>query len=178
MKLPTIVGLLSLSALALWGCEEQQSTEPATEQQGAMGEKGKEPAQAAKEAQPAPPPAAEAPKPPEISPKEVCEQATAAAKANDEAKLASLINGELSNEGAKEHLTTVLANATCGEPKIDGDRGRVPVTMGAGRKAKTTELPLVKSADGWKVDAAAFLEKNPAKLAKGKKGKGKKGKKK
>lgn len=177
MKLRIVVGVLSLSILGVWACQGEQppAEQPGEQPKAAAG--GEKPGAATAAPQPAaqPTPAAEAPKPPEVSPKEIVEQAVAAAKAKDEAKLATLVSGDLSAEGAKEHLTAILAGGAAGEPKVEGDKGQVAITEGKGKKAKVIEVPLVKTADGWKIDAAAFLEKNPSKAAKAaKKGGGKK----
>jgi hypothetical protein len=181
MKLRILVGLLSMSMLGLWACEDsaEKEAEKAKEQQA------QEAAKAAAEQKPAEKPAEPAPEPPkpEITPKQVCETLVAAAKAKpaDEAKLVA--NGTVefgSVEGAKESLQAYLVSApwVCGEGKVDGDKGQIPLTAGTGKKAKKGDLPMVKSADGWKVDAAVFLKAHPAKKAKAvkKPAKAKKGK--
>ncbi len=173
MKLRVFVGVLALSLLGTWACEEQQGESSAEQKKAEETQKAGEP-KAGEQKEAKAEPAAEAPKAPEVTPKQVCEEAAAAAKAKDEAKLTSYVSGDLNAEGAKETLTAFLDKGTCGEPKVDGDKGQVPVTMGAGKKAKTKELPVVKAADGWKIDAATFIEKNPPKKVKAKKGKKKK----
>ncbi len=178
MKLRILVGLLSMSMLGLWACEDsgEKEAEKAKEQQAQEAAKAQAEQKAA-EQKPAEP-AAEAPKPPEVPPKQICDEAVAAAKAKDEAKLVGYVSGDFGSvEGAKEELTKFLAPAACGEPKVDGEKGMVPLTVGAGKKAKKQELPVVKAADGWKIDGQAFLEKHPLKKVKAKKGgKTKKGK--
>jgi hypothetical protein len=177
MKLRILVGLLSVSMLGLWACEDsaEKEAEKAKEQQAAEAAKAAE--QKAAEPKPAEP-AAEPPKPPEVPPKQVCDEAVAAAKAKDEGKLVAHVSGDFGAvEGAKEELTKFLAPAACGDAKIEGEKGMVPLTIGAGKKAKKQELPVVKAADGWKIDGQAFLEKHPLKKVKAKKGgKAKKGK--
>ncbi len=170
MKLRVVVGILSLSILGTWACEEQQGESSAEQKKAEETQKAGEPKAGENKDAAKAEPAAEAPKTPEVSPKQVCEEAQAAAKAKDEAKLTTYVSGDLAPEGAKETLTAFLDKGTCGEPKVDGDKGQVPLTMGAGKKAKTKELPVVKAADGWKIDAATFIEKNPPKKAKVKKG--------
>lgn len=163
MKLRTIVGMLSLSLTGLWGCEEsaeQPAEQPAEEGQAA-----------APEAQPAPEETA-----PELTPQEVCTQAVEAAKADDEAKLTALVSGDLTQGTAKSHLVAGLSGGTCGEGKVDGEKATVPVTAGAGKKATTKEVPLVKAEDGWKIDLAAYQAAYPEKAKRGKKGKRAKGK--
>ncbi len=175
MKLRVVVGVLSLSVLGTWACTEEQQGE-ADQKKTEEAQKAGEPAKAGEPKageQAKAEPAAEAPKP-EVTPKQVCEEAAAAAKAKDETKLATYVSGDA--DAVKDSLTTFLGNANCGEPKVDGDKGQVPVKLGEGKRAKTKELPVVKSADGWKIDAATYLEKNPPKKVKGKKGGKKKGK--
>jgi hypothetical protein len=172
MKLRIAVSVLSLSIFGLWACQEQQPGEPAADQQKpADGTAAATPA-GGTVAQPTPPPAAETPKPPEVTPKEVCDQAVAAAKEKDAAKLAALCAGDVSATG--DQLVGLLAKGTCGEAALEGDKAQIPVAMGAGKKAKSIQVPLTKGVDGWKIDAAALLEKHPGKKAK--KGKKKKGK--
>ena len=164
MKLHTLVGLLSLS-LGLAACEkegEQPVEQPATP--GATAEA------------PKPGAPAEAPKPAEPTVTEICNQLTAAAKANDDAKLSSLASGDLAAEGVKEHIVTGLAGGSCGEGKVEGDKATVPLTQGEGKTATTKELPFIKADGGWKLDAAAYTSKYPAEGAKGKKAKGGKAK--
>jgi len=177
MKLRILVGLLSMSMLGLWACEDsaEKEAEKAKEQQAQEAAKAAE--QKAAEPKPAEP-AAEAPKAPEVPPKTVCEEAVTAAKAKDGAKLVTYVSGDFGAvEGAKEELEKFLAPAACGEAKVAADKGMVPLTIGAGKKAKKQDLPVVKAADGWKIDGQAFLEKHPVKKVKAKKGaKAKKGK--
>jgi hypothetical protein len=158
MKLWVMVGTLSVSLLGLAACEEN-SGEPAKPEEV-------KPVEAAKPAEAAP----EAAKPPEVPPKQVCDEAVAAAKAKDEAKVLAHVAGELAAD-AKPALLAFLTGAKCGEPKVDGEKAVAPLTVGTGKKAKTRELPMIKSADGWKIDGAVWLEKNPLKKAKTKKAK-------
>jgi len=169
MKLGTIASVLAVSCMGLAACEEKQpEAQPGAE--------------APAVAQPTEPKAVEAPKAPEVAPGEICKEVTAAAKGNDEAKLTSLVAGGaevLAGEGVKDALVGALGGATCGEAKIEGDKAIVPLTTGAGKKAKAVDGPFIKGADGWKFDCADWLAKNPVKAAKGKKAKAgkKKGKK-
>ncbi len=166
MKVRIFSGVLALSTMGLLACQGQQADAPDADKAKAEGAAAQP---AAEEA----PPVAEAPKPPEVSPREICEDAVVAAKAGDFDKLATLAN-DLSAEGAKEHLKFLLERGVCGEEKVADDKAQVAIAMGVGKKAKTIELPLISGAEGWKIDAAAFFAKNPMKKGKkGKKGKGK-----
>ncbi len=163
MKLRTIV--LSLSCLGLVACEGGEEEAPAAE--------APKPAE-----QPAAAPA-EPPKP-EPMPQQACAELAAAAKANDEAKINSLLAAGgaeiLAGEGVKDAVMATWSTATCGEAKIEGDKATVAIMSGPeGKDAK--EAPFVKAEGAWKFDLAAYLAKYPVDMGKGKKGKkGKKAK--
>ena len=153
-------------------CEEKSAPPEAT------------PAEAPKAAEVAP---AEAPKAPEASatpagapsapvaaakeaaivgPQEVCGALIEAAKSKDEARILALSTPATATafnaEGAKDHILTTLAGASCTSAKIEGDAATV--TLGGTKPAQ--EASFSKSVDGWKFDGAAFLAKYPAKVIK------------
>ena len=82
-----------------------------------------------------------------------------------------------------EGISATLADASCGDAAVEGDRATVPVTAGD----QTREIVFVKAGEDWKFDVGAYMTKYPPpsngkgkkkeKAAKGKKGK-RKGKKK
>ncbi len=160
MKLRVFLGVITLSTLGLVACEEGGETPTDT------------PPPPAAPTTPTPPPA-EAPKP-EPTPVDACNQLLTAVKDNNAEGLAAVTAPAaletLNAEGNKEHVVASLTGGACGEAKAEADKATVPVTVGADKEAKTVEVPFVKVPEGWRFDAAAFLEKNPA-------GKGKKAKK-
>ncbi|MBN1962866.1 MAG: hypothetical protein JW841_18190 [Deltaproteobacteria bacterium] len=203
MKLRVLVGVLSLS-MSVFGLYACQEGEQAAEQPAAEGAAADKPAaegatadKAAAEGAATDKPAAEgaatdkpaaegatadkavafSPAEPEVSPKVVIEKAIAAAKGKDQEALNALIEGEIAPAKAKKRLVAALAKGTAGEPVVEGDAAMVPLAQGKGKKAKKIEIPLSKTADGWKINAAQFSEKpskKPGKAAKKGKRKAKK----
>ena len=129
--------------------------------------------------------AAEAPKPaaPDATPAGACAALLEASKSGDAAKVEALstdaVKEMMGKEEAKKGMMEALKDASCGEPKTEGDKSVIPVKSGE----NTRDIPFVKQGEAWKFDAAAYAEKYPREekgkakgKEKGKKAKGKKGK--
>ncbi len=167
MNLRTFVIPVSLALVGFVGCSEQ-AAEPvppegdAAAQQAAPGGEGQAAAPAEKTAA------------------DICHTIVEAAKAKDiDTIIGTSIPGAadaLADEAAKAAVLTSLAEATCGEPVIaadDPNKAMVMVTAGE----TSHEVPFVKGADGWRFDAATYIEKQAQKAAAADEGKGKNGKK-
>ncbi len=167
MKLHTVVGLLSLTCLGVYGCEEKAAPEqPAAEAPKPAAEAEKPAAEPEK--------AAEAEKPAEPGPADACGKLVEAAKAHEAEKFNAMVEGAdalTATPGVHAAVLTTIGSGTCGEAKVEegGEKATVALQMGEGKEAK--ELPFVKTAEGWKLDGAAYLAKNPVEVAKAKKGK-------
>ena len=96
---------------------------------------------------------------------------------NDAIKAASTepMAAMLEDEAGKKAMVETLAEATCGEAKVneDGATAIVPVTAGE----QNRDIPFAKVDGTWKFDAAKYVEMYPP-AEKGAKAKKKKGKKK
>lgn len=155
MKLHLLaVGLVV--SFGMYACEEEG--EQAAEET-AMADKPVEAAPA-----PAPAPAPEPAKPAMPSVAEVCGKMIDAAKAKDEGAFTSnTLNMPADMDpAAKEALVAAWAGASCGDAKEEGEKGNAMVTMDKQQR----DVPYVKAADGWKMDAAAYLSKYPMKKSK------------
>src|SRR5688572_15068269 len=102
MKLRALVAVMSLSCVGLVSCEEG----------------GDAAAEQPTEAKPAEPAAPAEPAKAEQTPQQACTELVAGAKANDEAKVTSMLAPggaeALAAEGAKEPIMTWLGGVTCG----------------------------------------------------------------
>ena len=155
MKLRTLAVLFALPLFGL-ACEEQAPTPD----EGAGGQPG-----AGQPTPPTEPVAAPAP-----NAVEICKGIVEAAKAKDEAKIVAVATDGaadvLNGEGVKDHVYALLADAACGEETKSEDGSKVMVAVTKGDEK--VELPFTKVGDTLKFDAAAFVERNPAVVKKGK----------
>jgi hypothetical protein len=107
----------------------------------------------------------------EQTPQQACAALIEAAKAKDDAKFlanATDVTAQaIADAAAKEMIYGTMANATCGEGVVEGEKATVPVTAGADKR----DVPFVKIGDSWKFDSAEYMNKYPPAPAKGKKAK-------
>ena len=177
MKL-RMLGLLFAIPLLIAGvgCEDEAS-EGEDAAGGAAGEAaaGEEAAPAGEEAAPAGEEAA-------AGPADTCERLIDAIGAKNVEQVVAM-----SGDGADkitadsiEGISATLAEASCGDAAVEGDKATVPVTAGE----QTREIMFVKSGEDWKFDVGAYMAKYPppgngkGKAKKEKAGKTKKNKKK
>ena len=162
MKVRKLVGPLMMSCAVLTACEEKppEVASPVAEAAPVVADK--------------PPEAPPAPKEPAmLPPADACAALASAFKAKDDAKIMAGVTPEtmpaLADAALKEHVGALMAAATCGAAKVEGDKATVSITSGEA----VQEVPFIKSAEGWKMDGPAYLTAYPMpKKGKGGAGKG------
>ncbi len=111
----------------------------------------------------------------EQTPQQACNALIEASKAKEDAKFlanATDVTAQaMSDAATKEMMFGMLAEATCGEGVVEGEKAIVPVTA----KEDKRDVPFVKIGDAWKFDSAEYMNKYPPAPAKGKKAKKAKG---
>lgn len=171
------LSVLSLGFLGLVACDKMGGAGGGAEPAAPTDAPAVAPEAAAGDADAAPAPGDAEPPKVEQTPQQACNALIDASKAKDDAKFLAnstdVTAQAMTDAATKDMMFGMLAEATCAEGVVEGEKAIVPVTA----KEDKREVPFVKIGDMWKFDSAEYMNKYPPQPAKGKKAKKAKGKK-